>query len=329
MKLKSIFLAVATIIFSNFASAQAYPSKAITMIVPFAAGGPSDVVARILAESMAKTLKQSIVIENVGGAGGTTGSGRVATSTADGYTLLAGSMGSHVAAPALYANLKYNSQKDFAPVALTVHSPAVVVARKSIPATNLKEFIAYVKANGARVSQGHGGVGASSHMACLLFNAEAGVKANVVSYRGSGPALNDVVAEQIDYICEQTMGLTEQVKAGTVKAFAISSAERSPAMPNVPTSKEGGLPRYDLSIWSAIFAPSGTPDGVIKALNAAVTAALDDKATADRLLALGATVAPKNERSPKYLADLVAKETVRWEPILKTAAASAGVEKQK
>lgn len=310
-------------------AADGYPTKQITMIVPFAAGGPSDVVARVLAEHMAKTLKQSIVIENVGGAGGTTGSARVAAASPDGYTLLAGSMGSHVAAPALYSNLKYSSVKDFAPVSLTVHSPAVVVTRKSMPATNLKEFLSYVKANAGKVSQGHGGVGASSHMACLLFNAEAGLKVNVVSYRGSGPALNDVVAEQIDYICEQTMGLTEQVKAGAVKAFAISSPERSPALPNVPTAKEAGLPRYDLSVWSAIFAPTGTPPAAIKTLNTAVDKALDDKGTIDRLLALGATVAPKKERSPQYLGDLVARETTKWEPILKTAAQNAGSETKK
>ena len=310
------------------AGAQGFPTKQITMVVPFAPGGPSDVVARILAESMAKTLKHSIVIENVGGAGGTIGSGRVAAAPADGYTLLAGSMGSHVAAPALYSNLKYDSQKDFDAVALTVHSPAVVVARRTMPATNLKEFIAYVKANGDKVSQGHGGVGASSHMACLLFNAEAGLNVNVVSYRGSGPALNDVVAGQIDYICEQTMGLTEQVKAGSVKAFAISSADRSPALPTVPTSREGGLPRYTLSVWSAVFAPHGTPPAVIATLNGAVSKALDDQATADRLLALGATVAPKAERVPKYLAELVGKETKRWDPILRSAAAKAGVEKK-
>ncbi len=309
------------------AGAQEYPTRQITMIVPFAAGGPSDVVARIVAEHMAKTLHQSVVIENVGGAGGTTGSARVAAAAPDGYTLLAGSMGSHVAAPVLYSNLKYNSLKDFSPVALTVHSPAVVVARKTLPATNLKEFIAYVKANGAKVSQGHGGVGASSHMACLLFNAEAGLKANVVSYRGSAPALNDVVSGQIDYLCEQTMGLAEQVKAGTVKAFAISSAERSPALPQVPTAREAGLPRYNLSVWSAVFAPAGTPGAVIGRLNGAVSAALDDPSTAKRLLALGATVAPRNERSPKYLGELVAKETSRWEPILRSAAATAGLEK--
>ncbi len=310
-------------------SAQEFPTKQITMIVPFAAGGPSDVIARILSEAMAKHLKQSVVIENIGGAGGTTGSGRVATATPDGYTLLSGSMGSHVAAPVLYSNLKYDSRKDFEPVALTVHAPALVVARKTIPATNLKEFIAYLKSNAGKVSQGHGGVGASSHMACLLFNAEAGVKANVVSYRGSGPALNDVVAGQIDYVCDQTMGMTEQIKSGNVKAFAIGSPERSPALPMVPTAKEGGLPRYDLSIWSAIFAPKGTPATVTAILNAAVDKTLDDAAVIDRIQTLGGTVAPKKERSPKYLTDLVAKETLRWQPILKTALANAEPEQKK
>ena len=310
-------------------SAQDYPTKQISIIVPFAAGGPSDVIARILGEGMGKHLKQTVVIENVAGAGGTTGSGRVAAAAPDGYTLLSGSMGSHVAAPVLYTNLKYDSRKDFEPVALTVHAPALVVARKTIPATNLKEFIAYLKANSGKVSQGHGGVGASSHMACLLFNAEAGVNANVVSYRGSGPALNDVVAGQIDYVCDQTMGMTEQVKAGTVKAFAIGSPERSPALPMVPTAKEGGLPRYDLSIWSAIFAPKGTPAAIAAKLNAAVDKTLDDKVVIERIQTLGGTVAPKKERSPKYLSDLVARETVRWEPILKTALANTPAETKK
>ncbi|CAN0333371.1 unnamed protein product [Phaeothamnion confervicola] len=305
------------------ASAQDFPNHSITMVVPFAAGGPSDVIARILGEAMSKSLKQFVVIENVGGAGGTTGSARVAAAKPDGYTLLAGSMGSHVAAPVLYSNLKYDSRKDFEPIGLSVHAPAVIVARKTMPATNLKEFISYIKANAGKVSQGHGGVGASSHMACLLFNAETGINVNVVSYRGSGPALNDVVAGQIDFICEQTMGLAEQVKGGTVKAFAIASPERSPALPNVPTAREGGLPRYDLSIWSAVFAPKGTPPAAVKILNAAMDKALDDKATIDRVLALGGTVAPKRERSAKYLGDLVNKEVTRWEPILKTAAASA------
>lgn len=309
------------------AVADSYPSHPITMIVPFAAGGPSDVIARIVADGMSKPVGQSILIENVGGAGGTTGSARVAASKPDGYTLLSGSMGSHVAAPVLYSNLKYNSLTDFEPVALVTHAPAVIVARKTMPATNLKEFIAYVKANPSRVSQGHGGVGASSHMACLLFNAEAGVAPNVVSYRGSGPALNDVVAGQIDYICEQTMGVTEQIKGGTVKAFAVGAPARSPALPDVPTSKEGGLGRYELSIWNAVFAPKGTPRDVIMKLNAAVDRALEDPSVKSRILALGGTAVPKNERSPGYLAELVKKETARWDPILKRAAA-AGPDKE-
>ncbi len=311
------------------AHAQAkYPDHQITMVVPFAAGGPSDVVARIIADNMAKTLKQSIVIENVGGAGGTTGSARVAAAKPDGYTLLSGSMGSHVAAPSLYTNLKYDSRKDFEAVGLVMHGPAVVVARKNIPAGNLKEFIAYLKANKGKVSQGHGGVGASSHMACLLFNAEAGVSANVVAYRGSGPALNDVVAGQIDYVCDSTMGMAEQIKAGNVKAFAITSPQRSPALPTVPTSKEGGLPRYDLSIWSAIFAPKGTPAPIIATLNAAVEKALEDKVVIERIQILGGNVVSRKERTPKYLTDLVAKETARWEPILKSAVAATSADKK-
>lgn len=307
----------------------AYPDHQITMVVPFAAGGPSDVIARIVGEGMSKVLKQSIIIENIGGAGGTTGSARVASAKPDGYTLLSGSMGSHVAAPVLYSNLKYDSRTDFVPVSLTVDAPAVIVARKTMPAANLKEFIAYVKANAGKVSQGHGGVGASSHMACLLFNAEAGVKVNVVSYRGSGPALNDVVAGQIDYLCEQTMGLAEQVKAGTVKAYAIAAPQRSPVLPNVPTAQEAGLGRYNLSIWSAVFAPKGTPAPVIATLNAAIDKALDDKSVVEKIQALGGTVAVKKDRSAKFLGELVAKETVKWDPILRTAAASAGADKQK
>ena len=309
------------------AGESSYPTQPITMVVPFAAGGPSDVIARIMGEGMSRHLGQSIVIENVGGAGGTTGSARVASAKPDGYTLLAGSMGSHVAAPALYQNLKYNSTTDFEPVALVVHAPAVIVARKGLPANSLKEFVAYLKANPNTLSQGHGGVGASSHMACLLFNAEAGVQVNVVSYRGSGPALNDVVAGQIDYLCEQTMGVTEQIKAGTVKAYAVGSAERLAVLPDVPTSKEGGLPRYQLSIWSAIFAPKGTPKDIVARLNTAADKALDDPTTRARIVVLGGTAAPKAERSPAYLGELVRKETVRWDPILRKAAA-AGPDKE-
>ena len=312
---------------SGSAAAQTYPTKQISVVVPFAAGGPSDVIARILADHMSKTLGQSMVIENVGGAGGTTGSARVAAAAPDGYTLLSGSMGSHVAAPVLYSNLKYDSTKDFEPIGLTVHAPALVVARKTMPATNMKEFVAYLKANPEKVSQGHGGVGASSHMACLLFNAQVGAKVNVVAYRGSGPALNDVVAGQLDYLCDQTMGMTGQVNSGAVKAFAVAAPQRSPALPNVPTSKEAGMPEFQLSIWSAMFAPKATPKPVVDKLNAAISNALEDAGVVKKMADLGGTVVPKAERSPKYLGDLVAKDAKRWDPILKSAAAKAGIEK--
>jgi tripartite-type tricarboxylate transporter receptor subunit TctC len=309
---------------ATMASEQAFPSKQITVVVPFAAGGPSDVIARIVTEHMSKTLGQPIIIENVGGAGGTTGSARVAASTADGYTLLSGSMGSHVAAPVLTPNLKYDSAKDFEPVGLTLDAPAVIVVKKSLPVNNLKEFVAYMKANGDKVSQGHGGVGASSHMACLLFTSQAGVKPSVVAYRGSGPALNDVVAGQIDFVCDQTMGMTGQINGGTVKALVVASNERSPALPNVPSAKEAGFPEYQLSIWSGIFAPKGTPKDVVAKLNAAIGKALEDKDTRKRLEELGGSIPAKSARTPEHLANLMKKEMTRWQPILKVAAASSG-----
>jgi len=187
--------------------AQSYPTRSITVIVPFPAGGASDVVARIVTEHMARTLGQQMVIENVGGAGGTLGSGRVAAAAPDGYTLLAGSMGSHVAAPVLTPGIKYNSERDFEPIGLTAHSPAVIVARKDFPAKNMAEFVAYLKQNGEKVKQAHGGVGASSHMACLLFNKALGIKPTSVAYRGSGPALNDVVGGHVDFLCEQSVSV--------------------------------------------------------------------------------------------------------------------------
>src|SRR5215468_11332573 len=204
-------------------NAQSYPSRPITVVVPFPAGGPSDVVARVVTERMGNILGQPLVIENVGGGGGTIGSARVAAAHPDGYTLLAGSMGSHVAAPVLTPNLKYDSERDFAPIGFTAQSPAVIVARKDFPAKDLREFVDYLKQNGDRVKQAHGGVGASSHMACLLFTAQAGVKPNLVAYRGTAPALNDLIGGHVDFLCEQVVSVAPQIVAGTIKAFAVSS----------------------------------------------------------------------------------------------------------
>src|SRR6266568_4885349 len=197
---------------------ETYPVRAITVVVPFPAGGPSDVVARVVTEQMGKILSQSLVIENVGGGGGTIGSARVAAAHPDGYMLLAGSMGSHVSAPVLTPNLKYDSERDFVPIGFTAQSPAVIVARNDFPAKDLREFVDYLKKNGDSVKQAHGGIGASSHMACLLFTAEAGVKPTLVAYRGTGPAMNDLVGGHVDFLCEQAVSVAQQIVAGTIKA---------------------------------------------------------------------------------------------------------------
>lgn len=303
------------------ATAQEYPTRPIMMVVPYSAGGPSDVVARIIADGMSKALGQSIVIENVGGAGGTIGTARVAEAHADGYTLLAASMGSHVSAPALYPNLKYDSTKDFTPIGLTLHAPAAIVAKKDLPANNLKEFIAYLKQNGDNVKQAHGGVGASSHMACLLFNLVVGVKPRQVAYRGTGPALNDVIGGHVDFFCEQVVSVKGAVKGGTIKAFVVSGNTRSPALPEVPSAKEAGIPDYGINIWSGIFAPKGLPQPIADRLVAALDKTLDDPAVAKHLEDLGGTVPPKADRGPAPLANLLKSDIGRWDPILKTAAA--------
>jgi tripartite-type tricarboxylate transporter receptor subunit TctC len=301
--------------------AQGYPTRSITVVVPFPAGGPSDVVARIVTDHMGRTLGQQLVIENVGGAGGTLGSARVASATADGYTLLAGSMGSHVAAPVLTPNLKYDPSRDFEPIGFTAHSPAVITARKDFPAKDMAEFVAYVKQNGDKVRQAHGGIGASSHMACLLFTSELGLKPTLVAYRGTGPAVNDLVGGHIDFLCEQSVSVAEQIKGGSVKAYGISAAERLAALPDVPSAKEAGI-KYDMSIWAGIFAPKGVSKEVVDKLAAALDKALDDPAVKKRLGDLGASIPAKAERNPATFDRLVKAEIARWSPILKAASAS-------
>jgi tripartite-type tricarboxylate transporter receptor subunit TctC len=301
------------------AQAGAYPDRSITVVVPFPAGGPSDVVARIVTEHMSKTLGQQLVIENVGGAGGTIGSARVAAAAPDGYTLLAGSMGSHVSAPVLTPNIKYDPSKDFTPIGFTAHSPAVIIARKDFPAKNLKEFIAYVKQNGEKVKEAHGGVGASSHMACLMFNSEAGLKPTMVAYRGSAPAVNDLIGGHIDFLCEQSVSVAEQVKAGTVKGYAVSSAHRLAMLPDVPSAKEAGV-KYEMSIWAGIFAPKKAPKEVVDKLAGALNKALDDPTVIKRLGDLGASLPSKAERTPAAFDRMVKAEITRWSPILKAAA---------
>ena len=300
------------------AKAQGYPLRPITVVVPFPAGGPSDVVARIVTEEMGKILGQSMVVENVGGAGGTIGSARVAAANPDGYTLLAGSMGSHVAAPVLTPNVKYDSERDFEPIGFTAHAPAVIVANKNFPAKDLREFVAYLKNHGDEVKQAHGGIGSSSHMACLLFTSAAGVQPSLVAYRGTGPALNDLIGGHVDFFCEQVVSVAPQIAAGTIKAYGISSSERLPALPNVPTAKEAGV-NYQMSIWAGIFAPKGTPKAIIDKLAIALDHALDNPGVQARLADLGGSLPSKGERTPAKFSGFVRAEIARWSPILKAA----------
>lgn len=305
----------------TFAQAQDYPTRTITVVVPFPAGGPSDVIARIVTEHMSRTLGQSMVIENVGAAGGTVGSARVAAATPDGYTLLAGSMGSHVAAPVLTPDIKYDS-RDFVPIGPTAHSPAVIVARKDFPAKDLREFVAYLKTNGNAVKQAHGGIGASSHMACLLFTSEIGAKPTLVAYRGSVLGMNDMIGGHVDFLCEQSVSVSKQVAGGNVKAYGISADRRLAALPDVPTAKEAGV-NYQMSIWAGIFAPRGTPQPIVARLSDALDKALDDPAVRKRIGDLGGSIPDKPERSPAAFDSYVKAEVARWAPILKAASPTA------
>ena len=303
------------------ASAQTYPNRPVTIIVPFAAGGPTDIIARIVGEYFSKALGQQFVVENVAGAGGTTGITRGAQAKPDGYTIMMGHMGTHGAAPGLYANLKYDPAKDFEPLGVAAATPILIVARKDFPAANLKEFVAKLKDPAAKAKQAHAGVGSVSHTTCTLLTSQLGVKHHrVVAYRGTGPALNDMVGGQVDYMCDQIVNLVEQVKAGSIKAYAIATEQRSPALPDVPTSKEAGLPEYQVSAWNALFAPKGTPKEIVAKLNETLVKGLDDPSTRQRLLDLGSVLPEGKARTPEGLHDLVVSEVARWNPILKGTA---------
>ena len=319
-RLPVIIIAIALVAGAMPARAQDYPSRPITVIVPFPAGGASDVVARIVTNQMSKILGQSIVIENVGGAGGTIGSARVAAAAPDGYALLAAAMGSHVAAPVLTPNVRYDPLLDFVPIGITAHSPAVILARKDFPANDLKEFIAVLRQQGAAVKQAHGGIGSSSHMACLLFTAQIGAKPTLIAYRGSGPALNDLMGGHVDFMCEQSVSVADQVLAGSVKAYAVSAGERLAMLPNVPTAREAGV-NYEMSVWAGLFAPKGVPPEVIARLADALDKALDDPAVRETLARLGGSIPAKAERNPAAFDHLVRSEIARWAPILKAVQA--------
>lgn len=301
------------------ANAQDYPTRTITMIVPFAAGGPTDIIARIVTADMAKTLGQTIVIENVVGAGGTTATTRAARAAPDGYTLITGHMGTHAAAVPLYPKLAYHPEKDFEPVALLAGTPILILAKKDFPAKDLKEFVSYVKANTDKMNMAHAGVGSVSYSSCELLSSVLDIKPTGVPFNGTGPAMNALVGGQVDYMCDQIVNAVPQINGGTIKAYAVATPERNASLPNVPTTTEAGLPKYQVSAWNAIFAPKGTPPAIVAKLNAAAAKALDDENVRKRLLDLGSDIPKAEGRTQAALAELVKAEVARWSAVLKPA----------
>ena len=304
-----------------FALAQDWPARPMTLVVPFAAGGGVDLSARIQAQRMGELLGQTIVVENVGAAAGMAGGQRVAKSPPDGYTFLIGNTGTHAFNQSLYKKPLYNAVEDFTPVGLVSESPRILLVRKDLPVNNVQEFVAYVKANAGKLNNAHAGVGSVAYTTCLLFNHLLGVKPTMIPYNGGAPALNALVAGQVDYMCDQIINGMAQVQSGQIKGYAIATPQRHPLLPDVPTTTEAGLPDYQASAWNAMFAPKGTPKPILARLNAAIVRALDDATVRRRLLEIGSDIPDVAGRTPEALANLVRSEIDKWAPIVKAAAA--------
>jgi tripartite-type tricarboxylate transporter receptor subunit TctC len=305
------------------AQAQAYPMRPVTLVVPFAAGGAFDVIARVITPTLSEILHQQVIVENVGAAAGIVGANRVAHAAPDGYSMLLGTVGTHAYNPALYKKLPYNPASDFAPVGLVAEQPLVLVARKDFPASTLPDFIAYTKANGSKLQYGSAGVGSTTHLACALLNAAAGINVTHVPYRGAGPAMGDLIGGQIQYMCSNTPGALPQMQGGAVKGIALLARARSPLVPELATAHEQGLADFEAMSWSALFLPKGTPAPIVSKLNLALGETIDSKAVQDRMQELGATLVSADRRSPEYLQALVETEIGKWGPAIKAAGISA------
>lgn len=302
--------------------AQDWPTRPMTLIVPFVAGGAVDVVARLQSQRLGEILGQSVIVENIGGGGGTIGTLRIAKAAPDGYQYVVGNIGTHAYNQTLYKKPLYNALTDFAPVGLATESPRLLVARKDLPANTLPEFIAYLKANHAKMQFGSAGVGSATHIPCVLLNMAAGVEVQHIPYRGIAPSLQDLIGGRIDYMCDSIQTSAPQVADGKIKALAILAPTRSPILPDVPTAAEQGLAGVEANAWNAFFLPKGTPDAIVRKLNAAVGQTLDDPAIRERMAALGLSIVPAERRSPEYLAKFVASEIERWAAPIKAAGAT-------
>ncbi|MGA9008175.1 MAG: tripartite tricarboxylate transporter substrate-binding protein [Xanthobacteraceae bacterium] len=320
--MRVLFVAVATLI-AGPVFADNWPSRPITMIVPFSAGGGVDLSARIQAQRMGELLGQPIVVENVGAAAGMAGSARVAKADPDGYTMLIGNSGTHAYSQSLYKTPLYNSLTDFTPVGLASESPRILIARKDLPAQNLQEFIAYVKANQSKMQFGSAGVGSGTHLPCVLLNLAMGVNVTHVPYRGEAPAQQDLIGGRIDYMCSTIQTGAALAKEGTVKGVAVMSAHRVEIIADLPTTGEQGLPGVEASVWNAFFLPPGTPRPIVDKLNKAMSDTLDDPAIRSRLEGLGLEIAAPERRTPEYLKKFLAHEVERWGKVVHAAGISA------
>jgi tripartite-type tricarboxylate transporter receptor subunit TctC len=317
--MKLVGLATSILLTCSFAHAQPYPNHYVTMVVPFAPGGATDVIGRIVAEGMSEELGQRVVVENVAGAGGTTGSIRAMRAAPDGYTILVGHMGTHASSYSLYTKTKYDPRTDFQPIGLAASAPIVVFTRKDFPAKNLQEFTAYLKEKGDQVKIGHSGVGSNAHLTCKLLSTIVGTSPTEIAYRGNAPLMTDLLAGQIDFSCDQVITVAPQVSGGTIKAIVVAGPARSNVLPDVPTSVEAGLPAYQADAWTAIFAPANTPEDILNRLNQAYAKALDNPRVAKRLAELGAVVPTADQRTRAYLRTLVDNDVKRWADVITKA----------
>jgi tripartite-type tricarboxylate transporter receptor subunit TctC len=300
------------------ATAQLYPSRPITLVVPFATGGPTDVIARVMAERMGSSLGQSVIVENITGAGGSIGAGRVARAAPDGYTIIIGIWGTHVVNAAIYA-LSYDVVADFEPIALLAETPDLIVAKNTMPANDLNGLIAWLKANPGRATAGTAGVGSPPHIGAIFFQIATATHFTMVPYRGAGPAMQDLVAGHIDLLIDSPITALPHVRAGDIKAYAVTAKSRLTAAPEIPTTDEAGLPGFHFSNWFAFFAPKGTPKPIIDRLNAATVEALADPNVRPRLAELGQDIFPRDQQTPAALAKLQKADIETWWPIIKAA----------
>lgn len=316
--MRAFLLAILFAIAPSLAQAQTYPDRTITMVVPFAAGGPTDTVARLIGEVMSKDLGQQVIVENVSGAGGTLGAARIAKAEPDGYALLLHHIGMATSAT-LYRKLPFNALEDFEYIGLVTDVPMVLVARKDFEPTDLKQLVDYVKANKDKVTYANAGIGAASHLCGMLFMSSIETPLTTVPYKGTGPAMTDLIGGQVDFMCDQSTNTTNQIKAGEIKAYATTTKERLPNLPDVPTAAESGLPQLEVTVWHGVYAPKGTPKEVVDRLSQSLKTALKDETVVQRLAELGTAPVPEDQATPEALKQKLSSEIERWRPIITAA----------